>query len=264
MRATSLGISVLVAGASGGLSGCAATGRDAVQRETIEWCNMWVAKANQDDLPRVLFVGDSITQACFESVEARLAGKAYCARITTSKCIGDPGLLPEVELLLKQYRFKVIHVNNGMHGWSYSEEQYGRAFEPFMNAIRNQAGGARVIWANTTPVMAGGRLDQDRTPRVRMRNRTAEMYATQHDIPINDLFGLVVAHPEYYAADGVHLNTPGIEAQAEQVADYVLRALEDRQFPRSGCGDQRVAIRLPGAAWPPVSSCVLTYKEIGG
>ena len=107
---------ILITAALSQLSGCSRSGEQAVQREAIEWCNVWVTSADKDDLPRVLFIGDSITQAYFASVEARLAGKAHCARITTSKCIGDPGLLPEIELLLDQYRFKVVHVNNGMHG----------------------------------------------------------------------------------------------------------------------------------------------------
>jgi len=209
------------------LLGCASTGGDAVQRERIEWCNIWVNDADGYDLTRVLFIGDSITQAYFDSVETQLAGKAHCARLTTSKCIGDPGLLPEVELLLKQYRFRVIHVNNGMHGWSYSEEQYNRAFGPFMKAIMRQAGGARLIWAHTTPVMADGSPDHERTERIKVRNRTAAAFADRHHIPVNDLFGLVVTHPEYYSADGVHLNKLGIEAQAKQVAKCVLKALED-------------------------------------
>ncbi len=43
-----------------------------------------------------------------------LAGKAYCARLTTSKCVSDPFFPDEVQLLLKQYRFAVIHFNNGL------------------------------------------------------------------------------------------------------------------------------------------------------
>ncbi len=217
---------ILITAALSQLSGCSRSGEQAVQREAIEWCNVWVTSADKDDLPRVLFIGDSITQAYFASVEARLAGKAHCARITTSKCIGDPGLLPEIELLLDQYRFKVVHVNNGMHGWSYSDEQYGRAFEPFMKAIIAQSGGARLIWAHTTPVMKGAGPDSERTPRVRVRNQMAQAFAARHGIPVNDLFEPVVAHPEYFSADGVHLSKAGVELQARLVADSVLQALE--------------------------------------
>ena len=234
MRATSLIASVTLAAVLCELCGCAApagteqpgSAAEGVQRERIEWCDIWVTDADKDRLPRVLLIGDSITRGYFQGVEKRLEGKASCARVTTSKCIGDPGLLPEVELLLDQYRFDVVHVNNGMHGWSYSEEQYGKALGPFMQAIIKQGRGARVIWAHTTPVMSDGSADNKQTQRVKARNAMAAAFAAEHNIPIDDLFTPVVQHPEYFSADGVHLSSKGIEIQAAQVADCVLKALE--------------------------------------
>jgi hypothetical protein len=72
---------------------------------------------NKDDLPRVLFVGDSITRGYFAGVEEQLGGKAYCARLTTSKCVSDPSFNDDLLLLLKQYKFAAIRFNNGLHGW---------------------------------------------------------------------------------------------------------------------------------------------------
>ena len=93
-------------------------------RERIEWMDVWITDAEKSELPRVLLIGDSITRGYFSPVEKRLAGKAYCARLTTSKCVADPSFVNEVQLLLKQYKFDVIHFNNGLHGWGYTEEQY--------------------------------------------------------------------------------------------------------------------------------------------
>lgn len=213
------------------LQGCASTcdyGRAATKldvsfREHIEWCDTWVTAADKNDLPRVLLIGDSITRGYFKDVENHLEGKAYCARVTTSKSIGDPYLLPEVELMLKQYRFKVIHVNNGLHGPSYTEEQYGKAFGPFMDAMVGQAQGARVIWTSTTPYKDG----KERNERVKARNRIAAAYVSEHGLAIDDLFALVVDHPEYYSNDGVHFNKTGVELQARQVADCILKTLAD-------------------------------------
>jgi len=86
-------------------------------RERIEWADIWVTDANKDDLPRVLLIGDSITRGYFGEVEKHLAGKAYFARLTTSKCVADPSFADEIQLLLKHYTFAVIHFNNGLHGW---------------------------------------------------------------------------------------------------------------------------------------------------
>lgn len=100
----------------------------------------------------MLLIGDSITKGYFGEVEKRLAGKACCARLTTSKCVSDPFFPDEVQLLLKQYKFATIHVNSGLHGWGYTEEQYRDGLLRLMNTFQKRAGDAKIIWATTTPV----------------------------------------------------------------------------------------------------------------
>src|SRR5437899_7452530 len=120
--------------------------------ESIEWCDIWISHANETNLPRVLLIGDSITRDYYPEVEKRLAGKAFVARLTTSRFLADPVLLKEIELVLDQMKFDVIHFNNGMHGWQYTEADYRKAFPSFLETIRAHAPKARLIWAATTPV----------------------------------------------------------------------------------------------------------------
>jgi len=196
-------------------------------RERIEWADIWVTDADKDDLPRVLLIGDSITRGYFSEVEKRLAGKAYCARLTTSKCVSDPSFPDEVQLLLKQYRFAVVHFNNGLHGWGYSEDQYRDGLLQLMETVKEHAAGTRPIWATTTPVRNRGDLEQinERTERVRVRNQIADQIMKEHDIPTNDLFGLVEQRHDWHSSDGVHFNGKGKEAQGAAVAESVLRCL---------------------------------------
>src|SRR5437868_14877310 len=93
-------------------------------REAIEWCDVWITHANETNLPRVLLIGDSITRAYYPEVEKRLTGKAFVARLATSRFVADPVLLKEIALVLDGTRFDVIHFNNGMHGWQHSEGEY--------------------------------------------------------------------------------------------------------------------------------------------
>src|SRR5450432_1653745 len=86
-------------------------------RESIEWCDTWISHANETNLPRVLLIGDSITRAYYPEVEKKLAGKAYVGRLSSSAFISDPILQRQMELVLSEYKFDVIHFNNGMHGW---------------------------------------------------------------------------------------------------------------------------------------------------
>ena len=194
-----------------------------IVRENIEWCDVWIPNSTRNDLPRVLLIGDSITRAYFTAVEKNLQGKAYCARLATSKSVGDPALLVEIAAILSEAKFDVIHFNNGMHGWGYTEEEYKAAFPGFVEAIRKAAPQARLLWCSTTPV----RKDKDSgasNARIKARNNIAADYAKQNSIPIDDQFGLMEPHPELHS-DDVHFSAAGSTMQAEQVAASILKLI---------------------------------------
>ncbi len=192
-------------------------------RERIEWIDIWVTDADKDDLPRVLLVGDSITRGYFDAVEKHLAGKAYCARLTTSKCVSDPTFNDDLQLMLKQYKFSVVHFNNGLHGWGYSEVQYRDGLSKTVSTVKQHADAARLIWATTTPVRESSNLQQfgEITERVKERNKLAGEIMAENHVLTNDLFELVKDHADWISADGVHFNAGGNEALARQVADSV-------------------------------------------
>ncbi len=203
-------------------------------RERIEWIDIWVTDADKDDLPRVLLVGDSITRGYFGAVEKHLAGKAYCARLTTSKCVSDPTFNDDLKLLLKQYKFSVIHFNNGLHGWGYTEDQYRDGLLKTVVAVKEHAGDAKFIWATTTPVREKANLETfaERTDRVKVRNKLASEIMTEQQVPTDDLFELVKDHAEWTSGDGVHFNGQGNEALAKQVATSVLENLPSAELPK--------------------------------
>ena len=199
-----------------------------ISREAIEWCNIWIPDANGTDLPRVLLIGDSITQGYYGKVADALKGKVSAARLTTSKSIGDPVLLAEVALVLDQCRFDVVHFNNGLHGWGYSEEEYQKHFPELVETIRKHAPQAKLIWATITPIRQAGKLEviAENTKRVEARNKIAEAIVAKEGIAVDDLYGLVKDHSEYWSQDGVHFNGKGIAAQAEQVSKRILDSLK--------------------------------------
>ena len=213
------------------LTVCRCLPADEPVRERIEWIDIWVTDADKDDSPRVLLVGDSITRGYFGSVEKHLAGKASCARLTTSKCVSDPTSNDDLQLLLKQYKFSVIHFNNGLHGWGYTEDQYRDGLAKTVAALKEHAADAKFIWATTTPVREKSDLQMfgERTERVKARNLIAADMMKQHGIPTNDLFDLVEEHPDWHSTDGVHFNDKGKEAQAKQVAESVVTCLSLRE-----------------------------------
>jgi lysophospholipase L1-like esterase len=199
-------------------------------REDIEWLDVWMPHTNDRQQPRVLLIGNSITRSYNKEVEALLNEKAYVARLSTSKSIGDSALLAEIKLIMAYHPFDVVHFNNGLHGWEYSEAEYQDAFHDFFETIRTNAPDAIYIWATTTPIFdtgSGKMALHPRTDRVKERNRIAKSYFSDKKVVINDLFELAIYHPEYYAGgDGIHLVPAGVTALAAQVAGEIGRALE--------------------------------------
>ncbi len=132
----------------------------------------------------------------------------------------------ELLMVLRQYRFSVIHFNNGLHGMGYTSAQYRRGFAKLMGTLREHGQGAKLIWASTTPVRKRGALSEldEATETVKERNRIAADFVDRAGVPTNDLFGVGLNHPEYYSEDGVHHNAQGRAIQARQV----IQAVEQR------------------------------------
>jgi hypothetical protein len=198
-------------------------------RESIEWCDIWISHANETNLPRVLLIGDSITRAYYPDVEKNLEGKAYVGRLASSAFISDPALLKQIEMVLRQYKFDVIHFNNGMHGWQHSEKEYEQAFPKFLKTIRKYAPNAKLIWANTTTLKVSPKLPADNQTqatdeRIAARNAIALKFIQPAGIDVDDLNSLTSGHPELHI-DNIHFSEQGCALQAAQVAAHIEKQL---------------------------------------
>src|SRR5258708_22465517 len=194
-------------------------------RESIEWCDIWISHANETNLLRVLLIGDSIARDYYPEVEKRLAGKAFVARLATSRFVADPVLLKEIELVLDETKFDVIVFNNGTHGWQHSEAEYRKAFPKFIKTIRANAPKARLIWATTTPLRDGRGITYDTKAeysdeRIAARNTFAAAIVAVQKMPTVDLNAAVRGHPEFHS-DNVHFNGQGVQILAAQVSGAI-------------------------------------------
>jgi hypothetical protein len=221
-------------------------------KERIEWCDIWMPHANQTNLPHVLLIGDSITRAYYPLVDKQLAGTAYVDRLTTSAFIADPMLLKEIEMVLESQKYAVIQFNNGLHGASHPVAEYRASFPKFLATIREHARGAKLIWADTTPLkevesaaigepsaatdqgveagrlMLRGDLTDLSNARVRALNAIALEFVKPLGIPVVDLNTPMVGHPEYHNGN-VHFNAQGMKIQADMVAAEVQSVLNGTQ-----------------------------------
>ena len=114
--------------------------------EKIEWT--WTDRAETPDpaLPNVLLVGDSISRAYFPLVSTQLKGIANVYLLATSAA--DDARLPTQ---LHDYfsmlgmKFAVVHFNNGMHGWGYTEADYVAGLPAMILALRVGAPDAKLV-----------------------------------------------------------------------------------------------------------------------
>ena len=191
-----------------------------LHRERIEWCDIWFTDAEKSALPRVLLVGDSITRGYFDGVEKALEGKAYCGRLCTSRSVCDPVFFQELKMVLSEYKFDVVHFNNGLHGWDYTEDEYRAGFEKLVETLKSDAPGAKLVCATTTPVLEKGGM-KDHATRVPARNAIATEICKKAGIAMDDLHALVEGKAEWFSGDGVHFNDAGRAAEVKQVAEAV-------------------------------------------
>ncbi len=205
---------------------------EAPRLERIEWSDVWIVNADRDEGSRVLLAGDSIVSGYYSAVEQALSGKADCSRYATSKFLGNPDYLAELGLILNRYRFDVVHINNGLHGWDYTEEEYRQGLQELLGAVKRWAPDAVVIWCMTTPMRQAGNLselDADKNVRILERNRIAAEVMREQNIPVNDLYDAVKDSPALFAADGVHYNSEG-----KALLGKLTAAAIEARLPESG------------------------------
>jgi hypothetical protein len=195
--------------------------------EKVEWT--WADRPEHpnESLPNVLLMGDSITRAYYSETEKELDGIANVYLFATSCSSGDPRLVGQLRDYFEMVGvpFAVIHFNNGMHGWGYSEAQYAGGLPAFVTALRRGSSKAKLEWATTTPVRKDA-VDVGRTnARIDERNRLAAVVMAREHIPIDNQHGLMIKHQDLHG-DDVHFTKEGSILQAREVVASVKEKLK--------------------------------------
>jgi lysophospholipase L1-like esterase len=193
--------------------------------EEIEWT--WEVRPAHPNsaLPNVLLIGDSITRGYYSTVVEKLAPKANVFLFGTSACIGDPRLITQIRefFAMQRVSFRIIHFNNGMHGWAYSESEYGAGFPVLVRTLRAESRGAQLIWASLTPVKSDSPLGPTNS-RIDARNAIAKAWMEKEHIPIDDQHALMSSHGEEHQ-DAVHFNANGSALQGGQASTQIAALL---------------------------------------
>jgi lysophospholipase L1-like esterase len=194
--------------------------------EKIEWTWTDRPETAVAGLPNVLLVGDSITRGYYPTTVKELSGVANVYLFATSASSGDPRLPGQLRdyFGMMGLSFAVIHFNNGMHGWGYTEKQYADGLPGMIAALRKGAPQAVLVWANTTPVLHDSTKGESTNARIEERNLLAAARMKSEGIAVDNQHGLMVKHPELHNGD-VHFTEAGSALQAVQVAGAVREVL---------------------------------------
>jgi hypothetical protein len=194
--------------------------------EEIEWS--WEVRPAHPDpqLPNVLLLGDSISRNYFPEVTKDLNGIANVYLMAVSTSVGDPRLAYQITEFaeMEKVNFRVVHFNNGMHGWDYTEAQYKAAFPDLLHSVRSLAGKDGVlIWANITPVKPNA-FNGATNPRIDERNKIAQEQEQAAGIAVDDQHTLMMKHLDLYQ-DTVHFGPAGANLMGDQAAEIIRVAL---------------------------------------
>src|SRR5258707_6627228 len=195
--------------------------------EEIEWT--WEVRPQLADpkLPNVLLLGDSITRTYFPEVTKDLSGIANVYLLASSTSVGDSRLPHQIAefAALEGVTFAVVHFNNGLHGWGYTEAQFKSGFPIFLQAIRALPGHGKLIWATITPVKPEASNGAS-NPRIEARNAIARGFIEAQGIPIDDQHALMTQHGDLFE-DAFHFNQAGSAMMGVQAAAIIKRAIEN-------------------------------------
>jgi lysophospholipase L1-like esterase len=176
-------------------------------------------------LPRILLIGDSISDGYTMPVRHALAGKVNVHRApmncgSTSRALSTNLKLnrQQLEIWLDDGRWDLIHFNFGIHDQRGSVEEYVKNLEQIVKRLKQT--GAKLIFANIT-------CGRDAEDKIIELNRAAAEVMARNNVPINDLYSYMQPRKLELriAPDNSHFCGPGSSYLGGKVAEEILKQL---------------------------------------
>ncbi|MDF1814409.1 MAG: GDSL-type esterase/lipase family protein [Verrucomicrobiales bacterium] len=198
--------------------------------------------AEEQKLPSVVLLGDSIRMNYEGAVKEALEGKAK-VRSPKENCRDTFTVLENLDRWLEGQSPQVIHINVGLHDMFLSSktgkprhtlETYEKNLRAIFSKLQQQKG-ARIIFALTTKVNEDLQAKSEGYGRVVRRNsditrynETAKQVADEFGIEVNDLYTFFDnTGPEKILrpSDGIHLSPKGCQLVGKEVARIISENL---------------------------------------
>ena len=180
--------------------------------EKYEWDNVWWEQADTKGIPRVLYIGDSISCGTRRIATEVASGELLFDGFGTSKAVDNPYFNDSVAIFARQQGVRcAVIFNNGLHGWHLDDtEQYPYYYEQTVKFLLEEFKGTPIALVLTTSV-----ADAEREIRVKKRNAAVMQIAKKYGLPIIDIYSVSVENAHLRKDDGVHFTAEGYKKFAE-------------------------------------------------
>ncbi len=195
-----------------------------MKKEEHEWIHSWCDQTLNEDLPRVLLIGDSITHQYQQQVRELLKGTAYVDYISTSYGIDNPLYNNIIKGFYSNSKYDLVHFNHGLHAWHLSTKSYKNRIDKLLKKLNCK----NTIIANSTVVYLKGNkeINQGAQRVIEKRNSALEQIANENGYSFNDLHSVSrTIPPEFRTEDGIHYTEKGSIYLAKQVVEKIKTLL---------------------------------------
>lgn len=196
------------------------------KKEDIEWLRIWCEDTNNEHLPRIALVGDSITEGYYPFVRDSLKEVAKVDYLATSYSISSDMYCNTVKNFIKDSDYVVVHYNYGLHGYVVDEQVYERCCREILQQILSSTS---VILATTTTVLDESLREEKASwsDKVQARNEKLVSLAREFNLRLDDLCALCgtfdISMRDF---DGVHFDEHGYRVLANSVSQSIRKELE--------------------------------------
>jgi len=182
----------------------------------------WDFVRDDPALPRVLLIGDSISRGYTMATRRALKGKVNVHR-APENCGKTANGLKKLDIWLGDRRWDLIHLNFGIHDRRLKPEYYADRLEMIVERLKPATD--RLVFATSTPI---AKRDERYIHGSSARsNRVAQAIMERHEIPVNDLYALMLPDlKRYQNPTDCHFTLEGYDVLGQKVAEVILRELE--------------------------------------
>lgn len=183
-------------------------------REDIEWSIHYAYDMKNEELPRVLLIGDSICNGYQTFVREKLAGKMNVSFWANSKCVTDPDYFRELEYILDYTKYNVISFNNGLHSLTTDRREWEAAYRAAIDFIEVKCPGVKMYITLCTPL---------KDPALTAVSKELNGYAVSLKKTVIDLFTPMDAlDRDEFWTDTYHFNDRAKDMQAEIITAAII------------------------------------------